>query len=52
LSKGKTRPRLVMCARCGILRKASRPQVVLCTDCRYVLSEAERQMWNEKTAAA
>lgn len=44
--------KIVLCARCGIPRKVTRTEVVLCTDCRYVLSEAERALWSEKKAVA
>jgi hypothetical protein len=47
-SHGKARS----CARCGILRKQVKGPNVLCTDCRYVLTEEERKMWNREPVAA
>jgi ribosomal protein S14 len=42
----------VSCARCGQKRKYTRKDVVLCCDCRYVLSEGEKELWSSKKVKA
>lgn len=51
-SKSKDYTKIMKCARCGCLRRVTRPEKVLCVDCRYVLSENERELWEPKMSVA